>query len=229
VRCLVATQIDALFVRDAHGNLVATRDPSTRPAPRVFLARSATGNAWAIRMDVDARVRAELERLLGEEPPWVASSAGEGPRCAARARVLLAPVSAEHRGPAYVLEDELPRDSRAREVSASECAAWRGAFPWLAAEFEAVAPVAIAFEAGQPAAICHSPRGLTAEAAEAGVETVESFRGRGLATAAVACWARAVRRSGRIALYSTSWENRASQGVARRLSARLYGEDWALV
>jgi RimJ/RimL family protein N-acetyltransferase len=62
-------------------------------------------------------------------------------------------------------------------------------------------------------------------AAEAGVETLEAFRGRGLATAAVACWARAVQRSGRLALYSTSWDNAPSQAVARRLSARLYGEN----
>lgn len=49
-----------------------------------------------------------------------------------------------------------------------------------------------------------------------------------LATAAVGCWARAVQGSGRAALYSTSWENAASLGVAKRLSARLYGEDWHL-
>jgi hypothetical protein len=141
-------------------------------------------------------------------------------------RELLAPVKAEYRGPAYVLPDPLPDDPRAREVSADESSVWSEAFPWLADEFEAVAPVVIAFEAGQPAAICHSPRGCTAAAAEAGVETLEPFRDRGLATAAVACWARIIQRSGRLALYSTSWQNAASRAIARRLSARLYGENW---
>jgi hypothetical protein len=141
-------------------------------------------------------------------------------------RELLSPVGVEYRGPAYVLDQELPRDDRAREVAAVESSDWLEAFPWLEEEFDAVAPVAIAFEAGQAAAICHSPRGLTAAAAEAGVETRECFRGRGLAAAAVACWARAVRRRRRIPLYSTSWENEASQAVARRLSARMYGENW---
>jgi len=37
-----------------------------------------------------------------------------------------------------------------------------------------------------------------------------------------------VQRGGRRALYSTSWDNAASQSIARRLSARLYGEDWHL-
>jgi hypothetical protein len=139
---------------------------------------------------------------------------------------LLAPVAAEPGGPAYVLPARLPRDARAREIDASERGVWPEAFPWLAAEFEAVVPVAVAFEAGRPAAICHAPRGLTAFAAEAGVETLEPFRRRGLATAAVACWARAVQRSGRLALYSTTWENAASQGLARRLAARRYGDTW---
>jgi len=143
-------------------------------------------------------------------------------------RELLAPVELEYRGPAYVLTEDLPRDERAREVTVDEGSEWLGAFPWLAEKFDAFAPVAIAFDAGRAAAVCHSPRGRTASAVEAGVETLEPFRGRGLATAAVACWARAVRRTGRLALYSTSWGNTASQGVARRLSARLYGEDWHL-
>jgi RimJ/RimL family protein N-acetyltransferase len=98
----------------------------------------------------------------------------------------------------------------------------------LANHFNALAPVVIAFADGQPAAVCHSPRGCTAVAAEAGVETLEPFRNRGLATAAVACWARAIQRTGRLALYSTSWENVASLRVARRLSARPYGENWHL-
>ena len=119
-------------------------------------------------------------------------------------------------------------DERARIVTFRETPQWGEAFPWLEREFEAIQPVAIAFCDGGPASICHSPRGSTLAAAEAGVETLEPYRNRGLATGAVACWARAVQRMGRLALYSTSWENHASQAVARKLSARLYGEDWQL-
>jgi hypothetical protein len=223
---LVELQLDVLFTRDARGRLVATRDPSARPAPHVFLARSAEGNAWAVHRDLAPGTRRELERLLAAEPSLAAAGIERGPRCRERVREILAPVEVEYRGPAYVLPERLPLDERAREVRAGEPGDWLEAFPWLADEFDAVAPVAVAFEAGRAAAICHCPRGLTTAAAEAGVETLERFRGRGLATAAVACWARAVQRAGRLALYSTSWENEASQAVARRSSARLYGEDW---
>jgi hypothetical protein len=226
VPSLLHIQLDVLLARDAHGQLVATRGPAPRPAPRLYLSRSREENVWATRRDVHGATRDGLHRLCSSEPTLAKPDTQRNPACRERALELLTPVEAEYRGPAYVLPDRLPYDGRAREISADESSDWPEAFPWLANEFEAIAPVVIAFEAGQPAAICHSPRGLTAFASEAGVETLEPFRGRGLATAAVACWARAVQRSGRLALYSTSWENVASQAVARRLSARLYGESW---
>lgn len=225
VPTLIEAQLDVLLARDAHGRLTTTRDPAARPAPRLFLGRSAEGNVWAVRRDVDPATRDELERLCSVEPKLAVPRAERSPACREAVRELLSPVELEWRGPAYVLPDEPPHDDRAREVMRERSSEWLDAFPWLADHFDTLAPVVIAFDAGNAAAVCHSPRGRTALAAEAGVETLALFRGRGLATAAVACWARAVRRTGRLALYSTSWENTASQGVARRLRARLYGED----
>lgn len=223
---LIALQLDVLLERDRDGRLLATRDAPPRPAPRLFLGRSPAANAWATRAGLDPATERALHRFCAAEPRPERLAVDHTPVCRERALALLAPVGIEHRGPAYVLPQDLPGDDRARLVSAEERADWSEAFPWLAEEFEAVSPVAIAFVDGRPAAVCHSPRGCTARAAEAGVETIERFRGRGLASAAVACWARAVQRSGRLALYSTSWENAASRAVASRLGARLYGEDW---
>jgi hypothetical protein len=226
VRALLEIQLDVLLERDCRGRLVATRDPSPRPAPRLFLGRSAEGNVFATRRDLDPATHDALGRLCSAEPRLDRTGPEWSPACRARVLEILGPAQAEHRGPCYVLPDRLPHDARAREIAAGERAAFGEAFAWLAGEFESVAPVAIAFEDDRPAAICHSPRGVTDRAAEAGVETLELFRGRGLATAAVACWARAVQRAGRLALYSTAWDNRPSQAIARRLSARLYGECW---
>jgi predicted GNAT family acetyltransferase len=55
-----------------------------------------------------------------------------------------------------------------------------------------------------------------------------TYRGLGLGALAVRSWAAAVQRSGRIALYSTSWDNLPSQGIAARLGAQQYGENWHL-
>jgi predicted GNAT family acetyltransferase len=77
------------------------------------------------------------------------------------------------------------------------------------------------------ASVCFSARN-TPVAAEAGVDTVEEFRGRGYAPAVVAAWARAVRQEGRVPLYSTSWDNLASRSVARKLGLVMYGADFSL-
>ena len=65
-------------------------------------------------------------------------------------------------------------------------------------------------------AICFCAR-KTALAAEAGLATAPDFRGRGLGTRVTAAWAVAIRDSGLLPIYSTSWENTASLSVAQKL------------
>lgn len=81
---------------------------------------------------------------------------------------------------------------------------------------------------GNAVSICYCAR-LTTLAAEAGVETVEAACEQGYASAAVAAWASVVRRRGLLPLYSTSWTNAASRGVARKLGMVCYGEDWSIM
>jgi predicted GNAT family acetyltransferase len=69
---------------------------------------------------------------------------------------------------------------------------------------------------------------MTAQVAEAGVYTVESYRGRGYAAETVRGWAAAIRAMGRLPLYSTSWANTASPAVARKLRAVQYAVDFSL-
>lgn len=83
--------------------------------------------------------------------------------------------------------------------------------PWLAMVVE-----------GAAVATCYSCR-LSGRTAGARVDTLEDYRGRGYAPAVVAAWARAVRASGRIPGYGTSWDNLASQAVARKLGLVPYG------
>ena len=73
--------------------------------------------------------------------------------------------------------------------------------------------------------VCRSVR-LSSRAHEAGVDTLVSYRRRGYATSVVAAWALAVRALNLTPLYSTSWDNVASQRVARRLGLVQYGVDY---
>jgi len=81
---------------------------------------------------------------------------------------------------------------------------------------------------GSAVSVCFCSR-ITPHAAEAGVETLAAFCGKVAATAAAAGWAAAVQQSQRLALYSTSWQNHASQAVAKKLGAVLYAEDWSIM
>ena len=85
-----------------------------------------------------------------------------------------------------------------------------------------IGAVSAVVENGKAVSICHSAR-RSVDAEEAGVNTIPSHEGKGYGTAAVACWARIVKENGRIPLYSTSWDNTASQRVARKLGLRMYG------
>ncbi len=77
---------------------------------------------------------------------------------------------------------------------------------------------------GAAVSVCFSSR-IGPWATEAEVETLPDFRGRGYAAAVTAGWGLAVQAAGSIPLYTTSWENFASQGVARRVGLTMYGAD----
>jgi predicted GNAT family acetyltransferase len=76
----------------------------------------------------------------------------------------------------------------------------------------------------QAVSICCSARS-TPVATEASVETLEEFQGKGYGADVVAAWAISIQEENRIPLYSTSWDNFASQAVARKLKLIKYGMD----
>jgi hypothetical protein len=82
-------------------------------------------------------------------------------------------------------------------------------------------PVYAVHIAGQIVASCESAREDEA-AAEAWVQTAPEFRRRGYARQVTAAWAHEIIRLGKIAFYSHSMNNLASQGVARSLRLRQF-------
>jgi hypothetical protein len=96
--------------------------------------------------------------------------------------------------------------------------------PALRARLALRQPCLAVLEGGRAVSVCYVAA-RSERAAEAGVETLPGFRGRGFASRAAAAWARAVAERGLLPLYSTEWSNRASRGVAARLGLILYGVD----
>jgi hypothetical protein len=222
-------QAEALFVHDASGRLLRVNEPEpTSPAPRFFLGRTAAGNLWRTRFDLPDELSAELARLAADEP--VSADLERPPTHEAEYRALLerhAPVTSIYAGPACWLP-ESQAVSGAVMITSENLALADVHFGWLRREgLENFTPVAAVVAEGTAAALCFSSR-VAARVCEAGVYTVEAFRGRGYAAEAVRAWARGVRAYGKLPLYSTSWENRASQAVARRLGAVRYGADFSV-
>jgi hypothetical protein len=234
---LLALQIEAHFTHDAAGRIVAVNAPDGGPAPRFFLGRSRVGNGWRVRHDVPPATARRLEALAAGEP--VRADLPEQPLCLEALRDALRADQDVHEvyaGPAYRFPaDERATAGRPYDVPAPPVTRITPTnvhllrqLDWdlrtLPAELAGWEPMLALVEDDLAVALCFSSR-RTARAAEAGVNTLASHRGRGYAPLVVAAWAHAIRASGRVPLYSTSWENHASQAVARKLGLLQYAAD----
>jgi hypothetical protein len=225
-RDLMRFAADTGYTYDARGRMLRTNEPreaERRPAPRLFLGRTTAGNIVRVGASVPDVVARRLEEILEREPPTSDLRASPAALDALRqALAQHAPITREGAGPTYRFPEYIARCGGAVRVTAANRELVRGTYPWLYDEVADWQPCFAVVHDGAAVSVCFSSR-LSAAAAEAGVETLPVFRGRGHASAATAAWANAIRDSGRIPLYSTNWENLASQGVARRLGLILFG------
>jgi RimJ/RimL family protein N-acetyltransferase len=224
---LLDLHVEALFRRDIDGRMYANNTLGFEPAPRFYLGRCEEGAVALVRDDVPPQIAADLLELASAEPPHM--SPRSGPRFAASYLELLSedgPVSRTYFGPAFVLPAgvSLP-PAEARELTRGDIALFSPHFPWLKADVEAGQPAFGLVRDGVLVGQCCCAR-LTARAAEAGLEVAEAYRGRGFAKDCTAAWAQHIRASGRVAMYSTTWENEASLAVAAALGFEQYATDW---
>ena len=230
LRDLLDTHINTLFRCDAGGRLLTTNEADPPPAPRFYMARSAQGNAWRIRHDLPADLAEQLDAACRAEPAAVSLS--QPARCYATVRALLdqhAPVRDEYRGPAFVIPRDVPHIGGATLITPDNAHVLARYFKWLL-PFETSTdsyPVAAVVVNGVAVSCCFCSR-IPGAATEAGVFTAPDARGHGYATAAVATWAAAAWQRGVQPMYSTSWDNTASQRIAARLGMTQYAEDWSI-
>ena len=216
-----------LYTVDREGRLLRVNEPGGAEAPRFFLGRTPAGHTWRFRHDVPAETAEELSALCREEPlgeplPPLPVNLERYRECLRRS----APVQRQWAGPAFRFPETLPRSSRTFEVTGPEIL--ERDFPEWVGDVSYRKPFLAVRESGRVASVCCSVR-ITLLVHEAGVETHPSFRGRGFAPEVVAAWAAAVRQAGACPIYSTAWENAASQAVAARLGLTLFGVDFDLV
>jgi hypothetical protein len=224
---LLALQAETLFVHTA-GKLLYINEPERPEAPRFFLGRTREGNLYRFRHDLPEDIVTRLEHYARIEPsPQNLHDPTQ--ELAAFQSILdkLHPVEKLWSGPAFRFPEEIAWPTGVVPVTEANQDILQGEFAWLRACLPAKQPCAAVVEDGRAVSVCHSSR-TSQRAAEAGLETLSTHRGRGYAAATTQAWAILVRRVGRVPLYSTSWDNLASQGVARKLGLILYGADFHL-
>ncbi len=228
---LLEIQVDALFTHDPDTRIRSINDPDGDPAPRFFFGRTRQGNLWRFSHDLPENTVRRLEDLTVDEP--VNGELQAEPRYLRAYMEVLREdreVLSVDSGPAYRFPNDLPAPADVTRITRSNLHLLAGMVSdadTLALTFEAREPRMAVMENGVAVSLCYSSR-LTARAAEAGVETLEGYRGRGYASKVIIAWAHAIRATGRIPLYSTSWDNLASRAVARKLELVQYATDLSL-
>jgi hypothetical protein len=229
---LMRLHVEALYLHDERQRLLGINQWSGGVAPRLFLGRTRSGHVLRFRADVDAELVAELTQIW-EESLRGPDAAGvpERPACARTLAAALAkrqPVERSWAGPAYAAPPAHGSPASGVVMIRGENAhllrggldAWLRDVPYLR-------PFVAALERERAVAVCASVR-ITDAAHEAGVETAAAARRSGHASRAVATWISAVHALGATPLYSTSWDNLASRGLAARLGLAQFGVDFHL-
>jgi hypothetical protein len=231
-RDLMALRADTLFTYNDRGRMLLTNEPredGRRPAPRLWLGRTVDGCVVRFGAAVPDTLVGDLQAIIDDQPP--AGDLHAPPVGLTAVRDALsghAPITEEGGGPAYRYPASIERPGEAVRLTDANRELVRETYPWLYDELPDWSPCFVMVRDGAAVSACFSVR-FSAGAAEAGVNTQVAFRGRGFAVAVSAAWGAAIRETGRIPLYSTGWNNLASQGVARRLGLIMFGSDttWA--
>ena len=225
---LITLHTIALFNHDEAGRITGSNEPIPVSAPRLYIGRSLEGNVWRCGSSVPAGLAACLDEALRAEPP--ATNLEAAPQCLTELTELLesqAPVTDVSSGPAWLVPASTTIPVGIAVTSALSPDQVRDADQLFASDLAPTQPYAAVVVDGQVASLCSCSR-ITPDVAEAGLVTVEAYRGHGYAVSVTAAWAAAVRATGRLPLYSTSWSNHSSRRVAAKLNLRLYGADFSM-
>jgi len=227
---LLSLHVTTLFRHDAKGRLSTINEPGFPDPPRFWMGRTIAGNRWRFHHALPAETVAALEELCRSEP--ITADLRQPHKHAAAIKAVLqrhAPIRNEYRGPAYVIAKEIRTPSQVTLITATNADCLRPHFVELLEPdvYHQLGPVAAVVREGSAVAVAFCSR-IPGVATEAGANTHKDYRQRGYGASAVAGWAAAVCEQQCLPLYSTGWDNLASQGLANKLGMYCYGEDWSL-
>ena len=218
--------VEALFTHNESLRIESVNQPGDGVAPRFFLGRTIAGNLWRFRSDLPGDLALELKNLCHGEPEMnEISRAPDGQNEYIRLLEAHRPIQQVLSGPAYWVSTDVVPSVPPVEIGETNADLLRGGLEDLLEDVPHRRPFMAMVEDGHAVSVCASVR-MTDTAHEAGVKTLPAYRQKGHATNVVAGWATAVRKISAVPLYSTSWDNTASQNVAAKLGLPMFGVDF---
>ena len=227
-RDLMTLNADVCFTYNGEGRMLQTNEPvpsARRAAPRVFIGRTIQGTILRFGATVPGEIAHQIQTIVDQEP---SATDLEAPLAlTGRLEQALghhAPVENRSSGPAFQFPQEIDTPEQVTRISRENRELAHTSFPWLFEEFADWQPTFAIINDGAVVSVCFSSR-IGGSACAAGVETLSAARARGYAARVTAAWGLAVRDSGRIPIYSTSWDNHSSRAVAQRVGLRIFGSE----
>lgn len=218
---LMNIQAEVLYVHDHAGRITTINEYMNQPAPRFFMGQTNTGRIIRFRSDVPNNQVLDILQIMDRDDPTE--------QLANVINVLEKDkgISGFWIGPAYAFNNIITDYTDATLVTEDNKFCLENGFSSLLSDLTFREPCYMVTENNMAVSVCFSARNSD-KAAEAGVETLEDYRGKGYAIRVASSWAQAIRKTQRIPLYSTSWDNHSSQCIAKRLQLHFYGTDISL-
>lgn len=221
---LMQLHVGALYIYDENGRITAINQWDGGAVPRFFLGRTALSNVWRFRADVPDDLVDALTALCLEETGDVLHE----PKHKEKYIELLAAresVTQVWQGPVYWCSRPVKPITQLVAITETNKHLLEGELKDWLPDVPYRQPFMVAVKDYKAVSVCASVR-ITDEAHHAGVETAPAFRQQGHAANAVAGWANVLLEKKIIPLYSTSWENIASQNVAKKVGFEFFGTDF---
>ncbi|MFC5407638.1 GNAT family N-acetyltransferase [Cohnella soli] len=215
---LMNIQAEVLYVHNQSGRMTTINESTNQPAPRLFWGQTALGRIIRFRCDVPDRIVEDILHIMDQ------GDSTEQLVNVIRTLENDREIKSLWMGPAFTFHDTTEDYTDVTLVTEDNILCLEPGFPTLLMDVRHRGPCFMVTENNMAVSVCFSARSSD-KAAEAGVETLKEYRGKGYALRVTSAWAQAIRRSGRIPLYSTSWDNYSSLSIARRLHLHQYGTD----
>ncbi|MCA9837218.1 MAG: GNAT family N-acetyltransferase [Trueperaceae bacterium] len=216
--------VRVLFKHDENDRLIAVNQWNGGIVPRFFLGRTQQGAIWRFHARLPQTLMDELSSLCQEET----ADPFTEPKHKASYLALLnahAPDGQVWQGPAYACFQKPALSGQTAAITGENKHLLEGGLEDWLADIPYWQPFMASLEDNKAVAVCASVRTFGG-AYEAGVETLAAYRQKGHAAHAVSAWANSLLAQNSLPLYSTSWENKASQAIARKHGFEFYGSDF---